>query len=217
MREDIKINARPEDEIINAVIEREWFMFDKVQNIGGCRASCQDDEWTFYVNRYSQFAALSQETVFSYYNDLTRALEEGRNVITEKYAYMMEYTDSEYYHRELEAALPAVPPEKMELVQQIVDIQLRQEKDFREHYPYFAGRGRVLDNDESSFTSFKVYSIGELKTYSYDTLKLFLRDIKLTDSPAELSLSYKIHLNTARFYGHKTLEDAETALREGRR
>ena len=105
----------------------------------------------------------------------------------------------------------------MELVQQIVEIQLRQEKAFRARFPYFAGRGRVLDNDESSFTSFKVYSIGELKTYSYDTLKLFLRDIKLTDREAELSLSYRIHLNTARFYGYKTLDDAENALREGRR
>ena len=217
MREDIKIKARPEDEIINAVIEREWSMFDKVQNIGGCRASCQDDEWTFYANRYSQFSALSQETVFSYYNDLTRAIEDGRNVITEKYAYMMEFTNPEYYHRELEASLPAVPAENMELVQQIVEIQLRQEKAFRARFPYFAGRGRVLDNDESSFTSFKVYSIGELKTYSYDTLKLFLRDIKLTDREAELSLSYRIHLNTARFYGYKTLDDAENALREGRR
>ena len=27
MREDIKIKARPEDEVINAVIEREWSMF----------------------------------------------------------------------------------------------------------------------------------------------------------------------------------------------
>lgn len=128
MREDIKIKARPEDEVINAVIEREWSMFDKVQNIGGCRASCQNDEWTFYANRYSQFSALSQETVFSYYNDLTRAIEDGRNVITEKYAYMMEFTDPEYYHRELEASLPAVPAENMELVQQIVEIQLRQVK-----------------------------------------------------------------------------------------
>ena len=129
----------------------------------------------------------------------------------------MEFTDPEYYHRELEASLPAVPADNMELVHQIVEIQLRQEKAFRVRFPYFAGRGRVLDNDESSFTSFKVYSIGELKTYSYDTLKLFLRDIKLTDREAELSLSYRIHLNIARFYGYKTLDDAENALREGRR
>lgn len=217
MREDIKLKARPEDEIINAVIEREWFMFDKVQNIGGCRASCQDDEWTFYVNRYSQFSALSQETVFSYYNDLTRALEEGRNVITEKYGYMMEYTDPEYYHRELENVLPVIEEEKLDIVQQIVDIQLRQERVFRARFPYFAGKGRLLDDVESSFASFKVYSIGELKTYSYNTLKLFLRDIKLTDSENVLSLSYMIHLNTARFYGYKTLEEAEDALKEGRR
>ena len=163
MREDIKIKARPEDEIINAVIEREWSMFDKVQNIGGCRASCQDDEWTFYANRYSQFSALSQETVFSYYNDLTRAIEDGRNVITEKYAYMMEFTDPEYYHRELEASLPAVPAENMELVQQSLK--------------YSSGRRRLSERDfhilpdkAESLTMTKAHSL-RLKYTALENLK----------------------------------------------
>lgn len=218
MREGIKIKERPEDELINAVIELEWDMFDKVNNIGGVRASCQDDERAFYINRYSQHSALGQETVFSYYNDIKRAAEEGRNIITEKYAYMMEYTDPEYYQTSLKDAVPPVSEEKAELIEKIIHIQLRQEMEFRASYPYFAGNGRPLDGSGSAFTSFKVYSIGELKTYSESTLKLFLRDIELTDAGgSQETLSYKIHLNTARLYGYLSVDDAENALKNARR
>lgn len=212
MREDIKLKNRSEDEIINTVIEHEWAMFDKVNNIGG-RAGCQDDEWTFYVNRYSQFSSFGTEVLYSYYSDIRAAEEEGRNLITEKYAYMMEFTHPEYYKSELEPHIPAADYEKMELIQKITDIQLRQEKAFSESYPYFAGKGRPLTGSDADFVSFKIYSIGELKTYSKNTLKLLLREFELSEN-AEHSISYRIHLSTALFYGYSSLEDAEKSLRK---
>ena len=48
MFENVKRTETPKDTLINAVIEMEWQMFDRVNNQGG-RADCQDDAWTFYV------------------------------------------------------------------------------------------------------------------------------------------------------------------------
>ena len=48
----MKKNDTSKDGLINRIIELEWDMFDKVTNTGG-RAACQDDEWTFYVMRFS--------------------------------------------------------------------------------------------------------------------------------------------------------------------
>ena len=59
----MKKNDTPKDGLINRIIELEWDMFDKVTNTGG-RAACQDDEWTFYVMRFSQFSALSEARCF---------------------------------------------------------------------------------------------------------------------------------------------------------
>ena len=65
----IKRKEGPRDERINRIIELEWNMFDQVTNTGG-RAACQDDEWTFYVMRFSQFASFSEEMLESYEQDL---------------------------------------------------------------------------------------------------------------------------------------------------
>ena len=89
MREEIKRKNNPKDELINRIIEAEWSMFDEVNNEGG-RAACQDDEWTFYAMRYSQHNAFSVEMLESYEQDIMDAVQEGRNLLTEKYAYMME-------------------------------------------------------------------------------------------------------------------------------
>ena len=64
----MKKNDTPKDGLINRIIELEWDMFDKVTNTGG-RAACQDDEWTFYVMRFSQFSALSEAMLQSYKQD----------------------------------------------------------------------------------------------------------------------------------------------------
>ena len=77
-------------------------MFQETENIGG-RASCQDQYDTFYANRYSQHNALELDTLESYRKDLADAKAIGRNLITEKYAFMMEFTDPEYYKQNLEA------------------------------------------------------------------------------------------------------------------
>ena len=78
----------PKDAVVNDIIEREWEMFQKTQNIGG-RAACQDQFDTFYANRYSQHSIWQPDTLESYRNDLIAAGMAGRNLIAEKYGYMI--------------------------------------------------------------------------------------------------------------------------------
>lgn len=207
MREEIKRQNSAKDELTNRIIEMEWEMFDKVQNAGG-RASCQDDEWTFYVMRYSQHNAFSTDTLKSYEQDLLQAVSEGRNLLTEKYAYMMEFTDSDYFDENLRDRLPRISPEKADLIDRITNLMLRGEQEFKKAYPLLSGRGRPLFGTGEGDVSFHIYAMGELKTYSLRTLRLYLQDMQGEPNPA-----FSIHRTTAEFYGYRDLEDAEQKIR----
>lgn len=211
MREEIKRRASHKDDLINAIIEAEWAMFDLVQNEGG-RAGCQDDEWTFYAMRYSQFQAFGMDTLVSYMQDLQVAAQEGRNLLTEKYAYMMEFTDSDYFDSQLKDHLPPVSPEKEDLVDRITNLLIRCEQEFAEAYPLFAQAGRPLLGQDGSDVSFHVYAMGELKTYSLRTLMLYLQDLHNASARNE-NPAFAIHKATAGFYGYQNLEEAEANLR----
>ena len=80
------------DELINQIISEEYHMFSQVENIGG-RASCQDDFDTFYIMRSSQHSIFEKNTLESYLKDIKDAQAAERNLIAEKYSWMMEETD----------------------------------------------------------------------------------------------------------------------------
>lgn len=96
--------------LIQRLIEREWTLFDKVRNIGG-RASCQDDRKTFFIMRGSQFLSWNVPLLESYENDLRAAQAEGRNLLAEKYGYMMMWTSPKEF-KEVRDLLPQVTDEK---------------------------------------------------------------------------------------------------------
>ena len=215
MREEIKRRGSQKDVLVNRIIEMEWQMFDKVHNAGG-RAGCQDDEWTFYVMRYSQHSALSGETLESYLQDLQQAQAEGRNLLTEKYAYMMEFTEPDYFDRNLKAFLPSVSPRKEELVDRIANILIRYQQEFERVYPVFGSKGRPLTGNGGGDVSFHIYTIGELKTYSEQTLENYLKDVQQSCTGTE-NIAFTIHRTTAGFYGYKSLEEAEAKLADRQR
>lgn len=92
------------DELMSEIIKLEWDMFSHVSNVGG-PASCQMRPDTFKIMRKSQAATWSDELLASYLEDLKTATREGRNIMTEKYARMMESTFPEEYRK-----LAAIPP-----------------------------------------------------------------------------------------------------------
>ena len=86
------------EDLIASIVALEWEMFQNVNNVGG-RAACQDNFETFSVMRSSQATAWSEAALASYLEDLTDAQENGRNLLTEKYARMMEFTAPLEYAR----------------------------------------------------------------------------------------------------------------------
>lgn len=200
------------DDLVSKIIEREWDMFQDVENQGG-KASCQQNYQTFEIMRYSQAMSWSEETLKSYLKDLQNALKNKRNLLTEKYARMMESTSPLEYAR-IERLLPPLDPEVPEIIDQIVTIMINWEEEVIEKYPYIASRGRVLRSTEDTpyATSIETYLRGELSTYSLKTLKLYLENV-LNQKAENINGSELIHLNTAKRYGYKSLEEANEKIR----
>lgn len=193
------------DPLIAAIIEAEWQMFDKVQNEGG-RAACQNDARTFAIMRYSQFAPLPQDVLESYRDDLAAAAREGRNLLAEKYAYMMEYTDPATFDRTLRDHLPAVSAYKQELCARIANRLIRDEQQFAARYPALHAQGRPTEGAQADDVSVHVYALGELKTYSERTLERY--DAWLRAHPEE-NISVSVHRVMVQLYGYDSLEAAE--------
>ena len=78
------------------------------------------DDWnTFSIMRRSQYMTWNEELLTSYRNDLAEADSNGWNLITEKYARMMESTSPEQY-RELKKNLPVRSPERIAIQEEII-------------------------------------------------------------------------------------------------
>lgn len=200
------------DDLISKIIEREWDMFQNVENIGG-KASCQQDYQTFEIMRYSQAMSWSEETLESYVEDLQNAQKNKRNLLTEKYARMMEST-SPLEYAQIESLLPPLDPEVPEIIDQIVTIMINWEEEVIEEYPYIASRGRPLRSTEDTpyATSIETYLRGELSTYSLKTLKLYLENV-LNQKAENINGSELIHNNTAKRYGYKSLGEANEKIK----
>lgn len=200
------------DPLIAAIIGAEWQMFDKVQNEGG-RAACQNDARTFAIMRYSQFAPLPQDVLESYRDDLEQAAQVGRNLLAEKYAYMMEYTDPATFDRTLRDHLPAVSAYKQELCARIANRLIRDEQQFAARYPALHAQGRPTEGAQADDVSVHVYALGELKTYSERTLERY--DAWLRAHPEE-NISVSVHRVMVQLYGYDSLESAEARQKGAR-
>ena len=194
--------------IIEQIVEMEWEMFQNVRNTGG-RAACQDDFETFHVMRKSQFLTWDLPLLESYWQDLQEGKVQGRNLVMEKYAYMMESTAPKEYEA-IATGLPKISEEKQAMVEQIVAIQVGWREEFAEKYPHLSGQARIIHTSEDTLydISFETYLRGELKTYSMQTLVLYGRRI-VAFVQEQKNMTEEIMRYTTAFYGYKTLEDAE--------
>lgn len=197
-------------ELIAKIISEEWKMFDQVNNIGG-RASCQDNYSTFRIMRESQFLAWNEKMLVSYENDLREAVEDARNLVSEKYGFMMENTHPEEY-RQIAMRLPQISMEKQADIDKIVLLCMIQADDFTKEYPNFSRRTRPMHAEEGRyFTSAETYLKCELKTYSEDTVKFYLEYLYELEKEGK-RIVYMIFENMAHEYGFQTLREAESKL-----
>lgn len=197
------------EQLIFDIASAEWDLFQLVQNTGG-RASCQNDSDTFFKMRMSQWMVFSEETLESYMADLQSAAESGRNLIFEKYGFMMETTYPEEFEQ-IKAHLPAVSKEADRMIDELAGIHVAWDKEVLHKYPNLRKNGRVFESSEDNIlngSSSESYLRGEYKTYSEKTLALIYHQI-LSAHQSGKNLLEQIILNEIRFYGYASLEDAE--------
>ena len=199
------------EDLINSIVEAEWIQFDKVNNQGG-RASCQDDRTTFFIMRKSQFEYWTEEMLESYLDDLRFADNTGWNLLTEKYARMMESTDPAGY-KELKDRLPKRSPERLARQDEVVELQVGWMEALAAKFPKVAGRARSIRATEDSMynTSYETYLRGELGTYSDRTFNLYYEYMKDLKTKGD-NLALKIIAKSANMYGYEDLEDAEESM-----
>jgi len=196
------------ERLIEDIVNLEWEMFSQVNNLGG-RAPCQEDENNFRIMREGQAETWSEQLLLSYYDDLQNAKTSGRNMATERYAYMMEHTYPDEY-KAMARFLPTVDDEKMALIDEIVAIFLDWRVATSSRYPHLSIQGRAIFSyeDRPYQTSFETYLRSELKTYSPATINLY-HALTLEHKDAEVSLEEKSLFNIVRKYGYETLEQAD--------
>ena len=201
------------EEYISQIVAKEWAMFDQVQNAGG-RASCQNNPREFEINRRSQLVTWPKEALESYYYDLDLAARTGRNLLTEKYAHMMESTYPTEY-AQFADQLPQPSNGTMQQINEMVAIHLAWQREAEQQYPNLRAKGRPLTTAEDSpyQTSFETYLRSEYKTYSATTIAL-LYDYTLATKNAGNNLALATLAYTMNEYGFPSLEVANKALQK---
>lgn len=197
--------------LISEIVAMEWEMFQNVPNAGG-RAACQNKGATFKIMRTSQLTAWSEPLLESYKLDLQEAQVQGRNLLTEKYANMMAWTDPEDYAK-IAHLLPELTPAKKQLIVNITKIHMEWVKEMNEKYPYVREKGRPASSQEDSAykTSVETYMQGELATYSLRTLELYMSNICEQQSQ-NINGAQIVLEATVKAYGYTSLDVANKAL-----
>ena len=197
-------------ELIDAIIDKEWIMFQAV-NEGGPRASCQNNRPTFVGMRSGQYGAWSDEILALWYERLCEAENAGRNLIREKYIHMMKAVSPIEYAMLLKT-IPAPTPEEEQTAREICALMIRQTVPLHERYPNVSGAGRPLysTEDKGGVTSIETYQLGELLTYGKPMLDALLAYANKLEEEGR-SLAEEVLFHTVKYYGYADLDAAEAA------
>lgn len=200
------------EKLIEEIISYEWTEFDQTQNEGG-RANCQDNFPVFNIMRKSQYLTWNEDMLHEYLWHIDDALSKGRNLIAEKYGRMMESTAPEKYEA-IKDNFPVISERRKKITEEIVKIQVDWMEEFSEKYPKMAGNARSIRSLEDNLynTSYETYLRGELSTYSDELIALYAEFVigLVKDNK---NLAYLTMENTAKLYGYKNIDEAETYLK----
>ena len=177
-------------ELIDQILTAEFDMFQRVPTM--TPTACQESEGGFRLMRGSAFETWSEATLESYLDDLLTALQENRNLLTEKYARMDDL----------------IPPINLNpLIDDIVKIESEWQAEARRKYPHILGGGEVCNAG-----GFEIYLRGELETYSDQTLELYYQDLMQALREGR-NLSEERYGNMSVKLGYSSLEEHENALK----
>ena len=158
--------------IINRIVEYEWEMFQKLTTAQK-KLECRNNKYMFLLMRLSQWSVYPLNVQTSYLNDIHEALSENRNLLFEKYAYIM-ILSGHFIECEIRNILPIVKKEKEELVNKIIKHHRFWYNSVMEKLPITASTGRPIVYDRMGEIDIYTYLKGELFTYSMNTLKNIL-------------------------------------------
>ena len=115
----------------------------------------------------------------SYWQDLQEGKAQGRNLVMEKYAYMMESTAPKKNTKRLPRDFRRFQKKNRLWLSRLWRFRLDGERSLLEKYPHLSGQARIIHTSEDTLydISFETYLRGELKTYSMQTLVLYGRRI----------------------------------------
>ena len=182
--------------VIESILDLELNMFLNVRS--EYPVNCQQNPEGFRLHRGAQFSVWSEETLRSYHDDLLRAEQQGRNLMTLKYARMENL----------------IPPLTVNpIIDEIVQMELEAQREMLIRYPGIVSRSRPLGDDSPGATSFKTYLRGELETYSDRTLELLHRDIQQIKDRGE-NWAKQLYTNLVRELGYDSLDEVEEGLRK---
>ena len=207
--------TKDKEQIIQAIIDAEWPMFTSI-NGGAQKSPCQEDRMAFSGMRRGQFAAWSMDALEAYQADVQAAQAANRNIVLEKYVFMMKSTAPGQYEKT--AHLVEEPTGKrMELIEEITQQLVLETESLFSKYPCVADTGRPIHSteDDLNHTSIETYHRGELSTYSEQTLLALQRHMKELVANGE-SLAKNILEETVKYFGYETLEMAEVSARKRR-
>ena len=173
--------------LITDVVSNEWEMFTNTNNIGR-RSSCQDQKGNFIASRAAYWNMFDKQVLSSYLNDLSNAKSNKINLAAQKYGYMMESTDPDYF-KTIKHLLVPVSDKKLKLVDSIMLIYMKWEESLISSS--LDNKNRVLykQYDSKYNTSVETYMRGELTSYSEETLSLilaqFLKNVSDGENPVK--------------------------------
>lgn len=200
------------ESLTEKIVELEWKMFSTVIN-SGCPACCQRDKTTFDIMRHSQIGVWTYELQEQYLSDLMLAWRDGRNIMSEKYARMMEFTFPDEY-KEIACRLPAIDNEIKSLIEDIVAINVEWNLEFSAQYPELSKRSRCIrtNDDSANSTSFETYLRAELQTYSLQSIRILHAHTVSPKKNMTNGLAATL-LNMVTRYGYPSLAQAEEGCR----
>lgn len=198
------------NKIIDQIIILEWKMLISVMALDD-PDGCRENPETFEKMRRSQHLIWSEDTLASYLKDLQYAEENGINLIAERYAHMMEFTNPQEFIL-VEGDLTPIDPKANMKIKEIVEIFDDWNDELDARYKYIRATGRPKSENDG-WTSVATYLEGELKTYSYQTLLRCKKDVENAKAHG-INLGEKILENTARFYGFASLLEMEIYLKD---
>ncbi len=182
-------------ELIKEILQIELEMFKQVRT--AAPSHCQENTNGFFLIRGATFANWSEQTLACYLQDLQEAREEGRNLVTEKYARM-------------DNLIPCLNDNPV--IDDIMAIEIEWEKEVRAKYPHVVGRSsREEAETGDDMAYFKNYLRSELETYSDATLVSYYTDLLAAVGNGE-NLAEKTFATIFRRMGFASLAEAEAYL-----